>query len=243
MKTFYIPHKLKVGDITHLADNDSEVVITNSILDIENLVKIESPDSVFNAIVTDISKSSVEVEILEKTGNRKDSEVKEDVVLIQAISSENKFSYVLEKAVEIGVSRIIPVQSKYSTVDIKKFNKNIGLYEKIIADATEQSRNPHPTILDRAINISNLKSMNLDADIKICLATEQVEVESLEDVLKNSFKSSIIAVGPESGWSSSDLEVFNELNFRYVKLKGNILRTETAPLVMAPILKYRMGKI
>ena len=49
--------------------------------------------------------------------------------------------------------------------------------------------------------------------------------------------------GPEKGWDISDLEIFKELDFEFIKLKGNILRTETTGLVIGSIIKYLKGEI
>lgn len=79
----------------------------------------------------------------------------------------------------------------------------------------------------------------------ICLATENVNPVFLDEYLKNidTNKDMVIAIGPEKGWSSSDIKIFEELDFKFVKLRGNILRTETAGLVIGSIIKYLKGEI
>ena len=60
---------------------------------------------------------------------------------------------------------------------------------------------------------------------------------------KNIENNFTIAIGPEKGWSVSDIEIFKMLNFDFVKLKGNILRTETTGLVVSSIIKHLKGEI
>ena len=244
MQKFFIPHKLTVGDITHLSDPDSEIAISQNTLQIEDLVEVETYEKRYLAQVTDITKSSIEIEIVEDQGERIEKE-QPSITIIQSISHNSKFNYFLEKSVEIGVGRIIPIESKYSLKSRNKAIKSFGLWNKIIKDATEQSRTPYPPVLERPIKIKDLNSQNLGDSIKICLATENVDSIHLKKYLKNMNieKDFVVAIGPEKGWSSSDIKIFKSLNFDFVKLRGNILRTETAGLVITTILKYLKGEI
>lgn len=71
MKNYFIRHKVKEGDITNLSDEDSEIIISKDLHKVEDPIEISTLDSIFLAIITDISKSSVEVEIVRKLENIK----------------------------------------------------------------------------------------------------------------------------------------------------------------------------
>jgi len=124
-----------------------------------------------------------------------------------------------------------------------KANKEYGLWRKIVNDATEQSRNIKPTVIEKPINLNSLEINNIEN--KICLATENVSSKRLNIYLEeiDIKKPFVIAIGPEKGWSSKDIEIFKKLDFKFVKLQGNILRTETAGLVIGSIIKYLKGEI
>lgn len=245
MQRFFVRHKLSEGDYTHLADSDSELAINDLKLDIEDPVEIETYENIFLGRITDISPASVEIEIVEKI-SEKDTTNDIDITVIQSLSNESKFNYFLEKSVEIGVDRIIPVESKYSLKNRNKALKDIGLWRKIVKDAQEQSRNIKPTIVEKPIRINELLNSKLEKDsIKICLSTENTDSQFLDEYLqkKDVSKPIVIAIGPEKGWSTSDIKEFENLDFDFVKLKGNILRTETAGLVITSIIKYLKGDI
>lgn len=244
MNRYFIRHKLSIGDITHLSDSDGEIVKNKTDLDIEDIIEIETYDKIFLAQITDID-SSIEVEILEEI-ETKGSYESVDITIIQSLSNDSKFNLFLEKSVEIGVERIIPVESKYSLKNRNKALKDTGLWRKIVKDSTEQSRNLKPTIVEKPIKIKDLLKEKFNKEeIKICLATESVDTVLLKEYLNDIDikKPFVIAIGPEKGWSSSDIEIFEQLDFDFVKLDGNILRTETAGLVIASILKYLKGEI
>lgn len=242
MNRFFIKHKLSIDDVTHLSDSDSELVINNLKLNIEDFVEIETYEYIYLAVITDISKSSVEIQIVEEI-RKKDSKDSIWLTIVQSLIGSNKFNYFLEKAIEIGVNKVIPIESKYSTVNRNKAMKELGLWRKIVKDATEQSRNISPTFVEKPIKLKNL--ILVDTPNRICLSTENTDSISLEKYLEkiDITKPIVVAIGPEKGWSSSDIKIFRDLNFTFVKLKGNILRTESTGLVIGSIIKYLKGEI
>ncbi|KKR05624.1 MAG: hypothetical protein UT34_C0002G0131 [candidate division WS6 bacterium GW2011_GWF2_39_15] len=245
MYRYYIPHELKIGDISHLADNDSSVALKKGIK-IEDIVEVETYTSVFQCVVTDISGKSIEIEVLEKIEDRKIAKQGGSLTIVQSISSEKKFGLFLEKIVEIGVTKIIPIVSEYTLEDEKDFSKNTGLWKKIIKDATDQSRNPYPPTLEEISTLSAIDNKIVESRIRIALSTEDVETKSLHQILANQdVKGSniVVAIGPESGWSTKDLDVLKKMDFQFVRLEGNILRTETTALVISSIIKFVRGEV
>ena len=242
MKRFFISHKLEEADITHLSDKDSSFAINTLKLNLEDVVEIENYQSIFLAIVTDIEKNSVEVEIREMV-EEKDVLDGIDITIIQSLSNDSKFNYFIEKSVELGIDRIVPIESKYSLRTKNKAIKDYGLWRKIIRDAVEQSRTLKNTVIEKPIKITEL---SIDENCnKICLATENVQTSSLSEYIKgiNIKGHFVIAIGPEKGWSESDIEIFKKLGFSFIKLEGNMLRTETAGLIIGSIIKYLKGDI
>lgn len=244
MQKYFIRHKLKKGDYAFLSDSDSEIAIAKKLLKTEDLLEVETLDKKFVAQVVDIKPASIEIEIIKELGER-DLEYKPSITIIQSLSNNSKFSYFIEKSVELGIERIIPVESEYSLRKIKDALKDLEYWDKLIKDATEQSRNVFPTNIDNPIMIRDLKRYNFSKYERICLSTEGVNHTSLKDFISNSKLSRpfIIAIGPEKGWSSSDLDIFKSMNFNFISLKGNILRTETTGLVISSIIKYLKDEI
>jgi len=242
MNRFFIKHKLDIDDTVNLSDSDSELVINNLKLKIEGFVEIETYDSIYLGVISNISKTSVEVQILELL-SKKDSEDIQGLTIVQSLIGDNKFNFFLEKCIEIGIDRIIPIESTYSTVNRNKAIKRLGLWRKIIKDATEQSRNVTPTLVDKPIKLRDLSLQ--DISTRICLSTENTNSIHLDQYLSNiDVKQPIvIAIGPEKGWSSGDIQIFKDLNFTFIKLKGNILRTESTGLVVGSIIKYLKGEL
>jgi 16S rRNA (uracil1498-N3)-methyltransferase len=241
MPNYFVPHKLKVGDITNLSDKDSSFVISKKLFNIEDPVKIETLESIFWGIVTNIEKNSVEVEIVEKISDSFSQKTNFSITVIQSISNDFRFNFFLEKSVELGIKKIIPVESKYSCIKKNKAVKKFGMYKKTIRDAAEQSRNPHVVEILKPIYLKDLEEFGTKN--KICLTTEMDGILTVDKVLekKDLHSDWVLAIGPERGWSVSDLEIFTNLGFDFVRLGKNILRTETASLVLASILNFKAG--
>lgn len=250
MKSFYIKHKINLGDTVNLSDTDSEILLAHKSIIEGETVLLESVSGLFLGKICYIGNGTIEVEITSKSDDlyisHTPSADKLKTVLIQSISNDSKFTYVLEKATELGVDMIIPIESKYSLLSQNKALKKVGLWKKVILDATEQSRTKNPPYLNPPIKISSLPkaleellSSNFEDSEKLCLATEAINTKYLSDMGSlEKEKVFLIAIGPEKGWHSSDIKLFEKLNFDFIKLKGNILRTETAGLVILSIIKY-----
>lgn len=240
MQKYYIPHNIKSGDITHLADNDSRFGILNGLKE-EQIIEVQSPNGVFNAQVTYIEKSSVEVEILNQIS--KNTYIDSGITIIQGVSAVSKFGVFLEKITEIGVSKIIPVISDLTVIEKKRVVKESGLWKKIVKDASEQSRNPNPPEVSNIESISNLKNILPNPSLKLCFSTENVQTENLSPKLFSNHKNIVLAFGPESGWSFKDISILKSQGFKFIRLKGNILRTETTPIVATSIVKFILNQI
>ncbi|MCC7290145.1 16S rRNA (uracil(1498)-N(3))-methyltransferase [bacterium] len=236
MQNYYIPHKLSIGDITHLADNDSRFAIELGIKE-EDLLRVTSPSGTFHAQVTFLEKNSVEVEILKQI-NDTVKELDLQITIIQGVSHISKFGVFLEKITEIGVNEIIPLQCEYSIIKPNQATKESKLWSKIVKDATEQSRNPNPPVINQLITIKDLKTTTSEKTLKLCFATENIATVNLKTLPIAQYSSIEMAFGPESGWSFDELNLFKQMDFQFVRLSGNILRTETTPLVATSIIKF-----
>lgn len=238
MKSFYIPHKLQVGDITRLSDNDSVFAISRNIK-LEDLVEITSTNGLFLAQVVDISKNSVEIEVIDI---KKEIQIKKNYIrVIQSISHISKFSFFLEKITEIGADEIVPIVSEFTIPNEETIKKESRLWDKIINDACEQSRNFNKPKLLKPTKLSNL-NFKPYSDSKYCFATENVNTKDISNVITTN-NDITLAFGPESGWGVNDITIFKKNNFEFIKLKGNILRTETTPIVATTIIKFILKEL
>lgn len=158
-------------------------------------------------------------------------------ILILGIIREQKWDFVLQKATELGVDIIIPVEFKRNVVkiDSKKEETKIKRWTKICEDASEQSyRNSIPIITSVIRDLKKLEEYKSEINL---VAWENETRCNIKDEIKKPFKSISIVIGPEGGIEEKEIKILNNIGFKNVTLGKMILRAETAPLfIMSNII-------
>ncbi len=161
-----------------------------------------------------------------------------EIHLYQSILKGKKFDTLIRQTVEIGVSRIIPVQSEYSLPDLlsKDSRKKLGRWETIRDEALQQCGSPVRTKIASPIPFSSLQTDWADRGLLIFLHQEELISKSLKTSIEEYASQTegrfpiALAIGPEGGLSDSELEQMKKAGFTPAFLKTNILRAETAAL-------------
>jgi 16S rRNA (uracil1498-N3)-methyltransferase len=179
-----------------------------------------------------MQKSELELQQLEVEELKTELPVK--IKLVYGLPRLEKFELVLQKAVELGVSSVIPFISEFSIVKLEpdRIDSKMLRWNKIIKEASEQSHRSKLMEVSAPIKINDLR-VNL-SEVNI-LADENKSsngTSSLIKLLKSNYKSITILVGPEGGFSPSELKIFSNLGFKSVSLGKRILRSETAAIYL-----------
>jgi 16S rRNA (uracil1498-N3)-methyltransferase len=159
--------------------------------------------------------------------------------LLQAMGKGEKMDWVIQKAVELGVTRITPVATERSIVDLKgeRADKRHARFSDIAIGACEQSgRNVLPRI-DPIVSLNDALAQT-DATLKWVLHPNRGHaakpfVARPENVA--------ILIGPEGGLSGHEIEVAIASGFMPLTLGPRVLRTETAPIVALSVLQMQWG--
>jgi len=159
-------------------------------------------------------------------------------VLVIPVLQEQKMSFVLQKATELGVDEIIPIFTERSKVKVdEKEDKKLARWMRICKEAAEQAKRLDIPKISR---IQNIKDLDLDGLKLVCSTKEKSN--SLKKVLKNNLNCDriVIGVGPEGGLTSKEEDLFIEKGFIPVSLGSNIMRVETVPIYLLSILNYEI---
>jgi 16S rRNA (uracil1498-N3)-methyltransferase len=152
---------------------------------------------------------------------------KKEVWLFAALIKKDNFEWILEKGTEIGVSHFVPILSDRT----EKKDINMERAVKIIREASEQSGRgklpelEEPTYLEQAINAA-----------RIPLIAFHLSGEKFVSDFHNAKQKVGILIGPEGGWSDKELELFKEKNVPVYSLGAQVLRAETAAIVIPGLL-------
>ena len=152
---------------------------------------------------------------------------------------EQKMDYILQKATELGVKEIIPVDTERSIVKMdKKEGKKLERWNKITKEASEQSKRNYIPQVQPVMTIKELSKLE-GFDIKL-LCTVRENTKNIKNVLSNAKEGAkmIIVVGPEGGFTIKEEEQLIEQGFQTVSLGKSVLRTETASLFFLSAVRY-----
>lgn len=151
-------------------------------------------------------------------------------IAISLVKNAARFEWFLEKATEIGVSEIIPLVCERTEKEKFRLDRMQG----IITSALLQSQQcwmpvlREPMLFDKVIIESNQKNKL----IAHCLPEQKTQLSSVPVAA-----SSIILIGPEGDFTTAEIEAALEIGFQPVALGNTRLRTETAGMVAATILR------
>jgi len=155
------------------------------------------------------------------------------VTLVQGLPAGDKMDWVVEKAVELGAHRIVPVAAQRSVLQLSgsRLEKRLEHWRRIARSACEQcGRNRVPRV-EAPLSLADwLRS----AEIPQWLCDPQASVP-LPSALREAAPHSdglALLVGPEGGWSDEETALARKLGARPVRLGDRVLRTETAGLAL-----------
>jgi len=165
------------------------------------------------------------------------------ITLLQAICRGDKMDWVLEKATELGVTHVIPVQSERSEVqlDSERANKRREHWQRVIISACEQSGRAFVPQVEALQTLGNRLSGEISAAAKFVLEPSGTPISGSSNLVAHRLDSVALAVGPEGGWSDRDLAQLALGGFSAIAIGTRVLRTETAGIAAISVMQAFCG--
>jgi len=194
------------------------------------------------ASVQTLGKKMVTVQI--EQYNAVDRESSINTVLAQAVVTGAKMDMLIQKAVELGVTKIVPVISERCQVQLKDKRAETRLqhWHTIIESACEQCGRTRLPVLEKVTPLfpwATEVSGGVSGDITRLVLQPDTE-RSLRDIKKPDH-AVMVVVGPEGGFSSNEISKLENANFKSIQLGGRVLRTETAGLAALSAIQTLWG--
>ena len=189
-------------------------------------------DGVVNLTITDLNRNAAELPV--------------SITLYQGMPKGDKLDLVIEKAVELGAARIVPVMMERTVVklDEKKAEKRLTRYRAIAEAAGKQSGRgiiaEVPAIMTYAEAIKNASALErvlVPYEDARGMAHARAVVKAIKD---DGVRSLGIFIGPEGGFAAKEIEQAEAAGFLVLSLGSRILRTETAGLTMLSIIGFEL---
>jgi 16S rRNA (uracil1498-N3)-methyltransferase len=159
-----------------------------------------------------------------------------EITLVLTVFKFDRMEWAIEKCTELGVSRIVPVIARRTDSHLAAASaKRAERWQRIARQAAEQSRRDAPPEIAAPIKVA--EALNFPAALRIVLAESQ-EQTLLRDILKqkNAADGVVMAVGPEGGWTESELQSFQKSGWISASLGNTILRAETAAIAATALV-------
>ncbi len=192
--------------------------------------------------VRDITDSKILVEITRESGYNNNNESAVEVILCVSVLKGKKFDLVIQKAVEVGVGRILPVISERAIPVLdEKTDKKTERWNRIAEEASKQSMRKFTPVIEEPVPFVELvSSMQEGARI---IAHPDRSCRSFRDFLKEEGRSqqAAVLVGPEGGFSKKEIEYAVKHGWVPLNFGFTALRSETAAVVLPAIIIYEWG--
>jgi 16S rRNA (uracil1498-N3)-methyltransferase len=215
----------------------------------EEIEVVTTDGLTFFGKITTMDKLQVQGEIIAQQD--KSTEPPINVVLIQGLPKGEKMELIIQKATELGVREIWPVNTTRSIVKLepKKAEQRVARWQKIAQEAAKQSKR---SLVPRIKSVLNLKESfkDIEANSAIIIPWEEEKAQGIKGFLDRNKETIIgqnkniyILIGPEGGLAAEEVEKAREAGGISVTLGPRILRTETAGLAVITMVLYHIGDL
>jgi len=175
----------------------------------------------------------------------REAELPGKITLVQGLPSGDKMDWVIEKAVELGVTRIAPIAARRSVVQLssERRAKRMTHWRRVIASACEQcGRNRLPEV-DEPVSLAHwLEKRDGSAPVLLCHPdAEATLMQALRDADAAQIGALALLVGPEGGWADEEIALAQAHGVHAVRFGSRVLRTETAGMALIAAATALMG--
>jgi 16S rRNA (uracil1498-N3)-methyltransferase len=205
----------------------------------EELTLITPQKIQHTCIIESTQPSSVQVNIIDSKPCENEPDV--EITLYQALPKGDKMEYIIQKSVELGVTKIVPVISArcISRPDEKSIAKKQVRWQKIAQEASQQSRRGIVPTVEKAVTFKEACTLSKANDCNIIFY--ECGGESVKNLIKGKYKSMGMFIGSEGGFEKAEVDLVIENGGSSATLGKRILRAETAPLAAISIIMYETG--
>jgi 16S rRNA (uracil1498-N3)-methyltransferase len=213
----------------------------------DELILFNGDGREFNGTIETVRGSRVSAFVGD--GRSVDRESPLAITLVQCVPRGDRMDFIVQKATELGVARIVPVLSQRSVVrlDRTQAESKAAHWRAVAVSACEQcGRNRLPAIEAAQPLLNYLGESSPGTGPRLVLEPESAPrlntpAQDFEGLPEVAIVDAQIAIGPEGGFASDELEAFRVAGFSQVGLGPRTLRTETAAIAAVVWLQARLG--
>lgn len=205
----------------------------------DRIIALDNSGFEYEAELISLEKDTASAAVIQKRRGKGEPEI--EVTLYQSLLKADKFEFVLQKCVELGVSTFVPVLSERSVAGKPSANR-LERWRKIIKEAAEQSgRSCLPDLMPTATFVEACSNAS---DPGIMLWEGEISTGLSQVLSQNKFRGTShlsIFIGPEGSFSPNEIDLAKKMGLVTVSLGQRILRAETAGMAAVSVIIYALG--
>jgi len=244
---FVAPEQVKDGKITITGTDVVHIVKVLRLRAGDLITVLNGRGKIYEAMLEEISRDEVTCAVL-----REETVVDEPglkLTLVQGLPKGDKMDFIIQKATELGVSRIIPLACERAVVKLTgdKQQRRHDRWQRIALEAAKQSRRPDVPEIAALATWEDVLA-GISENTMALIPWEMEKTTSLKKALIDYEKSGslnelYIFIGPEGGFTAAEVSMACSHGVKPVTLGPRILRTETAGLAVMAMILYQFGKL
>ena len=197
----------------------------------------------YPATIVRCTSSAVELKLGEATTAEKESPLR--VTLAMALTRGERMDFAIQKATELGVSEIIPLQSSRSVVHLKaqRAEKRLLHWQRVAASACEQCGRNRLPLLNPVTDLADWLG-GLEAPVSYerrLFADPQANPAFAADAATPGTVR--LLIGAEGGFTQAEAGLARECGFEAIWLGPRILRAETAAIALLAVMQWQFGDL
>ncbi|MCP8899921.1 16S rRNA (uracil(1498)-N(3))-methyltransferase [Gilvimarinus xylanilyticus] len=192
----------------------------------------------FSARILDADKKNVTLEIGDHLAENRQSPL--EIELAIGLSRGERWDWVLQKATELGVTRLVPLVTERTEVKLKgeRLEKKQAHWQQICISACEQCQRNILPQLDSVCTLQDYLPQARGAEKYVLHHRDSRRLDSGAAPASVS-----LLIGPEGGLSDTEIEAARQAGFSPLTLGPRVLRTETAPIVALSLVQHLWGDL
>jgi len=243
MHRFIIESDWIEDDVIHIYDE--ELRHLSQVLRVrigDRILVFDGSGAEYLAAVEDISKTSAVCKRLDISYPDVESSI--EITLLQGLPKSDKMDFIVQKAVELGVTKIVPVLTEFVAYrETKDYNQRIERWNRIAREATKQCGRTKLTPVMQPVTLkAAAREASQDAAFFLNEHERKINLKAALKwyTIKQGRRLSILA-GPEGGISPDEAAYLAECGFLSITLGNRILRTETSSIAALAIIGHEMS--
>lgn len=241
-RRFFIAPELIDGDSVRLDDATArQITKVLRLREGDRICLLDGLGNLHDAQISSTAKGDTTAKIL--SSSLCQNEPKLHLTLAICLPKGDKLELIVQKCVELGISKVVVVESERSVSRLEKDKAadKMARWRRIAAEAAEQSGRAVIPEMTGIIKFSELTALIQETDLAIVAWEEEQDI-TLKQILQANAdaKSALLIIGPEGGLSESEIEIAMLAGAKSVSLGRRVLRSETAAIAACSVVMYEI---